>query len=75
MFTYDRVERNNYRGIREIMERNIPKKYIKLYNKGIKTSRKAAIRSFCLECMGYLEQEVILCPDTTCPLYKWRETG
>lgn len=56
------------------MIRQIPKKYQKLYNKRL-TSRKAAIRSFCLECVGYSEKEVKLCSDTECPLFKFRLKG
>ena len=40
-----------------------------------KKSRKAAIRSFCIECMGYVGSEVIKCTDKECPLYRWRRTG
>jgi len=54
--------------------RNVPKKYIGLYNKR-NTSRKAAIRSFCLECMGYKTVEVKNCTDPGCPLYHWRLKG
>ncbi len=31
-----------------------------------------AIRAFCLDCSGYLEKEVQLCPSTTCVLYHYR---
>jgi hypothetical protein len=55
-------------------EREIPPKYRKLYSRA-KTSRKAAIRSFCLECFGYNEKEIEDCPDTRCPLYAWRMKG
>jgi len=56
------------------MERLIPKKYQGMYNRRNK-SRKAAVRSFCLECVGYMEKEVVLCSDEACPLFKWRLTG
>ena len=56
------------------MERNIPEKYQLMYNRR-KKSRKAAIRSFCLECVGYSENEVSLCPDVGCPLYLFRLSG
>jgi len=56
------------------MTRDIPKKYQPMYNRRTK-SRKAAIRSFCLECVGYSENEVNLCTDNGCPLYKWRVHG
>ena len=54
--------------------RNVPRKYIGLYSKR-NTSRKAAVRSFCLECVYYLPKEVENCTDGGCPLYKWRKTG
>jgi len=54
--------------------REIPKKYHKLYSKRL-TSRKAAIRYACLECVGFELSEVKLCTDKDCPLYKWRLTG
>ena len=58
------------------MERKIPEKYRKMYIRAMKKrSRKAAIRSFCLECGGYLEPEVKLCTDTGCPLYQYRLNG
>lgn len=56
--------------------RDVPKKYCKLYNRAVSgKSRKAAIRSFCLECVGYLENEVKACTDTGCPLFKYRLKG
>jgi len=51
------------------MSREIPNKYRGLYNKR-KSSRKSAIRLQCLECCGYDPNEVKLCTDTECPLYK-----
>jgi len=36
-------------------------------------SRKAAIRAFCLECMGYQSAEINRCTGATCPLYPYRE--
>jgi hypothetical protein len=35
-------------------------------------SRKAAMRAFCLECMGYESAEVPRCTAPTCPLYPYR---
>jgi len=56
--------------------RNVPKKYRGLYIKAMnKTSRKAAIRSFCLECVCYQEKEAINCTDDGCPLWRYREHG
>lgn len=53
--------------------RDIPAKYQKLYNRAMSgKSRKAAIRMFCLECMGYSEYEVSVCADPNCPLYPYR---
>ena len=58
------------------MERLIPKKYKKLYEKAVSgRSRKAAIRSQCLECVGYFPKEITLCTDKGCPLYLYRESG
>lgn len=56
------------------MERDIPRRYRKMYDRR-KKSRKAAIRSFCLECVAYSENEVRLCTDEGCPLFRWRLTG
>lgn len=56
--------------------RTVPKKYKGLYAKAIaKKSRKAAIRSFCLECVSYYPDEVKKCTDEGCPLYKYRVKG
>lgn len=58
------------------MIRRISNKYKGLYNKALaRRSRKAAIRSFCLECCYYQEKEVRECTDVGCPLYRYRETG
>ena len=35
-------------------------------------SRKAAIRAFCLECVGYESAEVNRCTAPACPLYPYR---
>jgi len=32
----------------------------------------AAIRAFCIECMGYQRAEVEKCTAPECPLYQWR---
>lgn len=58
------------------MTRDIPRMFQKLYARA-KTGRaqSAAIRSFCLECVGYVFEEVKLCTDTGCPLYEYRMTG
>ena len=57
-----------------MIERDIPEKYQPMYNRR-KKSRKAAVRSFCLECVGYSENEVKLCTDHACPLFRWRLRG
>lgn len=36
-------------------------------------SRKAAIRGFCLQCVGYEPAEINRCTSLTCPLYPYRE--
>lgn len=58
------------------MTRVIPQKFQKLYHKA-KTGRSqaAAIRSFCVECVGYVQEEVKACTDRGCPLYEYRLTG
>ena len=56
------------------MIREIPKKFQELYDKRTK-SRKAAVRSFCLECCGYDADEVRKCTDKDCPLYLYRIKG
>jgi len=56
------------------MKREIPPKYRAMYERR-KTSRKAAIRSFCLECVGYQPEEVKRCTDTGCPLFFYRLGG
>ncbi len=55
------------------MKREIPKKYRKLYKIAMNgRSRQAAMRMFCLECVGYVIEEVGLCIDPGCPLYPYR---
>ena len=55
------------------MMRDIPKKFQALYRKAMTgKSRRAAIRSFCLECVGYQQAEVDRCPATACPLHPYR---
>ena len=53
--------------------RNTPRKYKPMYDRAMSgKSRKAAMRMFCLECVGYSEGEVALCTDTYCPLFPYR---
>lgn len=55
------------------MKRDIPKKFQALYRKALTgKSRRAAIRSFCLECVGYQQAEVDRCPAIACPLHPFR---
>jgi hypothetical protein len=35
-------------------------------------SRAAAVKLFCLECVGYVRKDVRNCTATKCPLYRWR---
>jgi hypothetical protein len=54
----------------------IPKLFKGLYLKA-KTGRSqaAAIRSQCIECVGYVLEEVRVCSDTGCPLWEYRLRG
>jgi len=55
------------------MDRLIPKQYITIYKKAMGgRSRKMAIKAFCLECVGWQRNEVVLCTDKNCPLYPYR---
>ena len=54
----------------------IPKAYQGHYKKALAgKSRKAAIRAFCLECVGWNAKEVRLCTAKGCPLYQFRLKG
>jgi hypothetical protein len=58
------------------MNRDIPKKLQKLYQKAMNgRSQAAAIKFFCLECVGYESEEVKECTDKGCSLYPYRVTG
>jgi len=51
----------------------MPKAFRRTYLAALKgTRRQAAIRSFCLMCMGWQRTEVPLCTDPACPLYPYR---
>ena len=53
-----------------------PAKYRSLYRRAwAGKSRKAAIRVFCLECVGWSEDEVRRCTAPACPLYEFRLRG
>jgi len=55
------------------MQRKVPKKYKNLYEKAMKgSSRRAAMKSFCAECVGYVSKEIEKCTDVGCPLYPYR---
>lgn len=52
---------------------HVPAKYRKLYESAYTgRSRKAAMRAFCLECVGWSEAEVRLCTAPACPLWPYR---
>ena len=55
---------------------DVPRKYRGLYRKAwAGDSRKAAIRTFCLECVGWMPEEVRQCTAPACPLYEFRLKG
>jgi len=57
-------------------ELRIPPTYRGHYRRAITgRSRKAAIRAFCLECVGWSPKEVRLCSSPGCPLFKYRLKG
>jgi hypothetical protein len=61
---------------REKQLADVPPKYRALYERAYGgTSRKAAIRAFCLECVGWSQAEVVRCSAAACPLYEFREHG
>lgn len=52
--------------------KNIPKAYHNRFIRAWKGNRSAAVHANCLECMGYVREEVHLCNTTTCPMWKLR---
>ena len=43
------------------------------YKKAVaKKSMRAALNSFCLECVGYQRAEITACTDPACPLWAYR---
>lgn len=55
---------------------DIPKKYRANYEAAMEgTSRKKAIRAHCLACMGWNAEEVKVCTDKECPLWRFRISG
>ena len=52
---------------------DIPEIYRNHYKKAMTgRNRTAAIKSFCLECMGWQRTEVKNCDSVACPLYPYR---
>ena len=44
-----------------------------MYKKAIaKKSMRAALNSFCLECVNYQRAEITVCTDKACPLWAYR---
>jgi len=55
---------------------DVPRKFRGLYKRAwAGASRKAAVRAFCLECVGWSEDEVRRCTAPACPLYEFRLHG
>lgn len=51
----------------------MPTLYRGIYDKAMSgKSRKAAMRAFCLECVGWQVNEVHSCTDAACPLHPYR---
>jgi hypothetical protein len=51
----------------------IPKIHQAVYKNALSgKSRKDAVKSFCLMCVGWQKEEVRLCTDSTCQLYPYR---
>ena len=52
----------------------VPKSYKRITEKAIrgKASATDAIKANCLECVGYVREEVKVCCSTTCPLHAYR---
>jgi hypothetical protein len=59
----------------QIQERRaqIPDIHKANYDKAMRgKSLRAASKAFCLECVGYMKEEVRQCTDLACPLYPYR---
>ena len=51
----------------------MPKDFQNTYKKAIaRKSMAAAVKAMCSECVGYVREEVRLCTDTGCPLFRYR---
>lgn len=49
------------------------RRYSALYRQAWdRKSRAAAMKAFCLECVGYRRAEVARCTSCACPLWEWR---
>ena len=60
----------------ETWTKTLPQRFRVVYRAGITgKSRKAAVRSMCLECVGFDTAEVARCTDYRCPLWAFRERG
>ena len=52
---------------------DIPQIYQNFYYKAMSGKNRAAgVKSFCLECTGWVKEEVRLCTAPQCPLYPYR---
>ena len=52
---------------------DIPTNYKNTYQKAMTgKSKSAAVKAFCLECMGWQREEVRKCNSIACPLYPYR---
>ena len=51
----------------------MPSKYRRTYRKAMTgRSLRAATNAFCLECCGWIAQEVRRCTDQACPFHRYR---
>lgn len=61
---------------RRMIEENaleMPKVNVSVYLRAVRgKSRPAAIKAFCMECVGWQRREVALCTSLACPLYPYR---
>ncbi len=52
---------------------DVPERFRNLYARAMSgKSRLAAIKCFCVQCMGWSKAEVDRCTAPTCPLYSYR---
>lgn len=51
----------------------VPAHYRKIYERAYAgTSRSAAIKAFCLDCVGFSRADITSCTAKACPLYSYR---